>query len=205
MVRRVVIVGGGVAAMRCALELRTLGFDGGVTVVAREETQPYDRTLVSKDLLAEEPVPDSILLLNPSEAYAEAAIALRTATAATGLDLAARRIEVDTGRAVPFDRLVIATGGEAIRPMPLMADGVIVLRDRVDAARLRERLDGAEHVAIVGGGFIGTEVASAAVARGLRATIVTPQPAPLASALGPQVAERVAALHRLQGVELATG
>jgi NADPH-dependent 2,4-dienoyl-CoA reductase/sulfur reductase-like enzyme len=203
--RRVAVVGGGVAAMRCALELRAQGFDGTVTLVAREDTPPYDRTLVSKELLGPDAVPDDVLLLNPHAAYADVDIDLRLGTAATSVDLAGSRVELDAGAPVRFDALVLATGGAAVRPPALMADGVVVLRDRADAARLRDRLDGAQCVAIVGGGFIGTEVASAVSDRGREALLVMPEVAPLAEALGPAVGARVAALHRERGVQLVTG
>jgi NADPH-dependent 2,4-dienoyl-CoA reductase/sulfur reductase-like enzyme len=198
---RVLIVGGGVAAMRCALELRTQGFDGRICMVSAETTPPYDRTLVSKDLLSGEPVDDTRLLLQSPEAYEDAAIDLRLGARATGLDVRARRVELADGSRLAYDRLVLAVGGEPVRPPRLTTPGVLTLRELGDARRLTDMLDGGGRIVIVGGGFIGTEVASMAATRGLQATVVEAA-LPFASLLGREVARRICDMHRAHGVEL---
>jgi NADPH-dependent 2,4-dienoyl-CoA reductase/sulfur reductase-like enzyme len=199
----VAIVGGGVAAMRCAFELRARGFDGRLSMLCAEATPPYDRTLVSKALLSGDPVDDERLLLQALEAYDDAAVELRLGVRATALEAADKRLLLADGTRAAYDRLVLAVGGEPARPPQLMADGVVTLRELCDAERLEPALAGAERVVIVGGGFIGTEVASTAVARGLDATIVDAA-LPFAALLGEPVAERICAMHRARGVTLLT-
>jgi NAD(P)H-nitrite reductase large subunit len=201
---QVVIVGGGVAAMRCAFELRERGFDGHLSMLCAESTPPYDRTLVSKALISGAPVDAERLLLQSLEAYNDAGIELRLGVGATALEAADRRLVLGDGSCVAYDRLVLAVGGEPARPAPLMADGVVTLRDLGDARRLEPALDAAERVVIIGGGFIGTEVASIVAARGLDATIVDAA-LPFAPLLGERVAERICAMHRARGVTLLTG
>ena len=198
------IVGGGVAAQRCAFELRELGFDGSLTMVCAEASPPYDRTLLSKDLLATEP-PSIEVQLEPEQAYAEAQIELRLDTRATGLDTASRRLELEGRDETLYDKLVICTGGTARRPRALTARGALLLRELADVAALRHVLDACQRLIVVGGGFIGGEVASSAAARGLGVTIIEALPAPLAAALGPEVGTRVAALHESEGVEVRAG
>jgi 3-phenylpropionate/trans-cinnamate dioxygenase ferredoxin reductase component len=200
----VVIVGGGVAAMRCAFELREQGFDGRLSMLCAETTPPYDRTLVSKALIAGDTVDDERLLLQSRDAYNDAAIELRLGVRATGLEAADRRLPLADGSIVSYDRLVLAVGGEPARPPQLMADGVVTLRELDDAQRLEPALGTANRVAIIGGGFIGTEVASMVVARGLEATIVDAT-LPFAPLLGERVAERICAMHRARGVTFMTG
>jgi 3-phenylpropionate/trans-cinnamate dioxygenase ferredoxin reductase subunit len=200
----VVIVGGGVAAMRCAFELREQGFDGRLSMLCAETTPPYDRTLVSKALIAGDPVGDERLLLQSRNAYDDAAIELRLGVRATGLEAADRRLLLADGTRVAYDRLVLAVGGEPARPPTLMADRVVTLRELDDAQRLEPVLGTAERVAIIGGGFIGTEVASMVVARGLEATVMDAA-LPFAPLLGERVAERICAMHRARGVTFITG
>jgi len=201
---RIVIAGGGVAAQRCAFKLRELGFDGTLTMVCGEASAPYDRTLLSKDLLAVEP-PSIELTLEPAPAYGEAGIELRLDTRATGLDPHARRLRLEGGDETPFDKLVICTGGTAQRPRALVAPGTLVLRELADVAALRDALDACERLIVIGGGFIGGEVASSAAARGLAVTMIEALPAPLAGALGPEVGARVASLHESEGIEVLAG
>src|SRR5262249_45309702 len=114
--KRVLIVGGGVAAMRCAVELRSQGYDGHVRMLSAETTLPYDRPLVSKQLRGGESVDDDRLLLQPADAYADAAIDVRLGVRACGLDVRGRRVELTDGSQLPYDRLVVAVGGEPVRP-----------------------------------------------------------------------------------------
>jgi NADPH-dependent 2,4-dienoyl-CoA reductase/sulfur reductase-like enzyme len=201
---QVVIVGGGVAAMRCAFELRERGFDGHLSMLSAESAPPYDRTLVSKALISGDPVDGERLRLQSLEAYDDAGIELRLGVRATTLEAADGRLVLADGSRVAYDRLVLAVGGEPARPPQLMADGVVTLRELGDAQRLEPVLAAVGRVVIIGGGFIGTEVASMAVARGLDATIVDAA-LPFAPLLGERVAERICAMHRARGVTLLTG
>ena len=138
---RVLIIGGGVAAMRCALELRSQGYDGRICMVSAEATPPYDRTLVSKELLSRDRVDDARLLLQSSEAYEDAAIDLRLGARAIALDVRARRVDLADGSQLSYDGLVLAVGGEPVRPPRLTVPGVVTLRELGDARRLAHMLD----------------------------------------------------------------
>jgi 3-phenylpropionate/trans-cinnamate dioxygenase ferredoxin reductase subunit len=173
-------------------------------MVAREDVAPYDRTLVSKDLLHPDPPVDRAFL-RPAGAYEELGIEVRRATTATGLDAEARRVELSDGDTLHYDRLVVCSGGEPIVPETLRCSGVLVLREMRDAEAMRAALDGCRRLAIVGGGFIGGEVASAAVARGVEVTLIEALDQPLERVVGAEVGARVAELHRDHGVEVLTG
>ena len=202
--RRIVVAGGGVAADRCAHALREAGYEGGLVMVAGEDVPPYDRTLVSKDLLGPEPPLDRAFL-QPPGAYDERRIEVRYGTTAIALDTAARRLALSDGDMLPYDRLVICTGGQPVVPAALRCPGVLVLREMRHAEALRAALERCGHIAIVGGGFIGGEVASAAVARGIVVTMIEALREPLERVAGPKVGARVAQLHRDNGVEVVTG
>lgn len=204
MTGHVVIVGGGVAAMRCAFELREQGHSGRISMVSAESTPPYDRTLVSKDLLSGDPVDSDLLLLQPAEAYADAAIDLRLGARATGLETRRRRLALADGSSIAYDHLVVAVGGEPVKPPDLVTDGVLTVRELGDAHRLDSMFRSLKRVVIIGGGFIGTEIASTSIARGLETTIVDAE-LPFASRLGDNVAQRISTIYRANGVTLLTG
>lgn len=202
--RRIVVAGGGVAGCRCAFELRARGFDGAVTLVSAEAEPPYDRTLLSKAMLAE--LPRELGGLRAREAYADRAIELRLGTPAGRLDARRRSIRLVDGEDLPYDRLIVCTGGRPVLPAALACPGVLTLRDVSDLGPLRDALDACRsRLVVVGGGFIGGEIASSARARGIDVTIVEAAGAPLMPVLGEAVAHRVAELHREAGVELRCG
>jgi NADPH-dependent 2,4-dienoyl-CoA reductase/sulfur reductase-like enzyme len=201
---RIVVAGGGVAADRCAQALRDGGYEGDVVMVAGEDVPPYDRTLVSKDLLGPEPPLDRAFL-QPPGAYDERGIEVRYGTTAIALDPAQRRVALSDGEVLRYDRLVICTGGEPVVPEALRCPGVLALRSMRDAEILRSVLERCGHIAIVGGGFIGGEVASAAVARGCDVTMIEALDQPLERVVGPDVGARIAQLHRDNGVDVLTG
>ena len=201
---RVVIVGGGVAAQRCAFALRKRGLEGELTMISAEAEPPYDRTLLSKDMLRGAPG-EPCLPLQPQEAYSERAVDLRLATEATGLDVEAQRVSLSHGTELDFDRLVICSGGRPVLPAALRCPGVLLLREVTDLEALHAKFADARRLAMVGGGFIGGEVASSAVARGLEVTLIEAAPQPLAPVLGEEVGARVAELHRANGVDVVAG
>jgi 3-phenylpropionate/trans-cinnamate dioxygenase ferredoxin reductase subunit len=203
MAGRVVIAGGGPAAWRCAFSLRDRGVDGPITLVCEEPRAPYDRTMVSKDCLTRDPA-DAELALAPGEEWDAAGVTLRLGATAAGIDVERRRLLLDDGDEEPWDALLIATGGCARLPAQLDCPGVHVLRTRADAERFARTLDSCEHVAIVGGGLIAGEVASAARARDRRVTMLEALEVPLARLVGPDLGRRVAAIHERAGVEVRT-
>ncbi|MEA2246502.1 MAG: 3-phenylpropionate/trans-cinnamate dioxygenase ferredoxin reductase component, partial [Solirubrobacteraceae bacterium] len=179
MRRHVVIVGAGPAASSCVAELRRYGFGGQVTVIGDEPSAPYDRTLLSKEFL-DGAVTEQDLLLDPAGLYGELDVELRLGVRATRLMAGERRVVLSDGASVAFSELVIAPGGAARVPPPLAADGVVALRTIADARRLRETLRRCSHLAIVGGGFIAGEVATAARAQDKQVTMLEAAEAPMA-------------------------
>lgn len=198
---KIVVIGGGPAAQRCTFELRKAGFNGRIVLVTDEDRPPYDRTLLSKDCLLEFD-PSEIISLAEMNKYAELAIELKLATRATALDTEQRNVTLSDGSTLDYDRLVIATGGYPMVPPPMAAEGVLTCRNAEDLAGLRDAFERSRHVAIIGGGFIGGELAASAVGYGAAVTMLEAAEQPLAPVVGSAVGERVAQLHRTHGVDV---
>ena len=196
------VIGGGASSAAAVAELRKQGFDGSLTLVSAENTVPYERPPLSKGFLlgtsGQVPVKDAAW-------YEQASVELILGSRATRLDLAARTVTLSGGAVLGYDQLLLATG---VRPRVLPGldgDGVCYLRTGEDAAALRDRMTAARHVAVLGGGFIGCEVAAAAIRLGKRATILEALPTLLHRALGPELGDVVAGIHRDEGVDVRTG
>jgi 3-phenylpropionate/trans-cinnamate dioxygenase ferredoxin reductase subunit len=202
-VRRVVVVGGGPAAHRCVTELRKLGFAGSVTMVSAEPVPPYDRTLLSKDNLADGG-PGIVAMAAPGT-YESLDISVLVGRAAVTLDGRERIVRLSDGTLLEYDRLVLAVGGAPILPRALAAPGVLTMRRAEDVAPARDALERSRHVVVIGGGFIGGEIAAAATAFGCAVSLVEACDVPLRSVLGPEVGSLVADLHRAKGVDLRCG
>lgn len=202
---RVIIVGGGVASAAAIAALRADGFDGAITLVCAEETAPYERPPLSKEYLLGRAA--DIAVVYDEAWYAGHDVGLLLGTRATGLDLAARRVFLDDGGGVPlgYDALLLATGVRPRRIPAFECDGVCYLRTAADAADLRDRIRAAEHVAVLGGGFIGCEVAAAAIQLGKRVTLLEALPTLLHRALGHRLGDVIAGIHRDAGVDVRTG
>lgn len=200
----VVIIGGGVAAHNCARELRRQGFAGAVTMVSAEPHLPYDRTLLSKEFL-EGLLDEEDLALSSAGEYADLGVELRLGVPVTGIDPAARRVHLQDGSELAYDRAVIATGGAARRPGLLTVDGTRTVRTLDDAKALGHSLAELNHLLIVGAGFVGGEIAATATALGTRVTLIEALPTPMAGVLGNEVGEQLAELHREAGVEMLAG
>ncbi len=206
-VSRIVVVGGGQAGGQAVDSLRREGFDGEVLLVTAENQPPYQRPPLSKDYLAGR-YDLSRVLLRPEAFYAESAIELLTGTRVASIDPGAHRIELGTGRTVDYDRLLLATGSRVRRldGMPGSdLEGVRYLRTIEDSDRIRAALEGAERVVVVGGGYIGLEVASVAVEAGRAVTVVEALPRLLSRVATGELAAFYASLHRSRGVELRLG
>lgn len=202
---RIVVVGASLAGLRAAETIRDKGFTGSLTMIGDEPYEPYDRPPLSKGVLLGKSTAERTALPRRRAIDAE----WRLGTAATGLDMAARRVKLADGDEVPYDRLLIATGVRA-RPWPNAAeaelDGVFVLRTRDDGAALARRLDaGPRRVLVIGAGFTGSEIASACRERGLQVTVAERGDAPLVGALGGVIGAVAAELQRENGVDLRTG
>jgi 3-phenylpropionate/trans-cinnamate dioxygenase ferredoxin reductase component len=197
-----VVVGASLAGLRAAQGARAAGFDGEVVVVGEERHRPYTRPPLSKELLAGAQQAEGTAFPG-----ADLDVTWRLGERATGLDLAARTVQLDGGEPVGFERLVLATGCRA-RPWTgpgADLDGLHTLRDLDDALRLRAALtDGRPRLVILGAGFIGCEVAASARGLGLDVTLVDVAPLPM-PALGAELGARCAELHRGHGVDLRLG
>jgi 3-phenylpropionate/trans-cinnamate dioxygenase ferredoxin reductase subunit len=204
----VVVVGGSLAGLRAAEELRHRGFDGRLTVVGDEEHRPYDRPPLSKQVLAGSWDLDRIELTVGGEGGLDGLdVDWRLGTRATGLDPAGRRVTLAGGEDVPYDGLVIATGA---RPRALPGTGqlagVHTLRTLDDCLAVRADLDaGAGRVVVVGAGFIGSEVAATCRGRGCEVTVLEALPVPLGRALGDEMGSAMGDLHRDHGVAVRLG
>ena len=196
-----VIVGGNLTAGAVATTLRSEGFDGHVVIVGEEPLPPYERPPLSKDYLRGESKADDTLL-RPRSWYDEAGVELRLGVRARRLDPAAREIELENEERIPFDRLLIATGGRnrtfAVPGHEL--DGIHDLRTIEDADRIRAEASAGRKAVIVGAGFIGSEVAASFRHLGVEVEVVEYFDAPLLRVLGPQVSRVYEAIHRDHGV-----
>ena len=200
---RIVIVGASLAGLRAAEALRAEGFTGHLTLIGDEPYLPYDRPPLSKVALTGWIAAEHTQLPR-FETLAD--VEWRLGVAATGLDLEAKQVRLANGQTVVFDRLLIATGTRA-RPWPNRAEaeleGVFTLRGLDDAKQLQQRLAAKpRRVLVIGGGFTGSEVASAVRELDLPVTLTERGAAPLVGALGGMIAERVAWLQREAGVDL---
>ena len=192
---RIVVAGAGLAGLRTVEELRARGYAGAVTLVGAETRPPYDRPPLSKRLMSGE-LDDTTL----RDDLATLGVGLRSGETATGLDDGVLR--TDRGEH-EFDRLVLATGAE---PVALPGPGPQrFLRTLDDALALRARLTPGLRLAIVGAGWIGAELATAAAARGCRVTVLEAAAAPLAAAVGPEVGALTAGWYQAAGVDLRLG
>lgn len=170
----VLLVGGGVASVRCARALRRHGFDGSILVVGAEKRHPYNRPPLSKELLRDD-LPDDLLAAEPSSWYERRSIDLWTDAHVERVKPDERQAIVADGSTIRFDRCLLATGAEPRRLTIPGADGAFMLRTATDARRIRAAAVAASRrapVVVIGGGFIGLEVASALAGLGLRPIVV---------------------------------
>jgi NADPH-dependent 2,4-dienoyl-CoA reductase/sulfur reductase-like enzyme len=201
----VLIVGGGLAAQRCAETLRRRGYEGAVRMACAEPDPPYDRPPLSKELLAGA-VEEESIEYRPSWWYEEKQVELLLGARAEALDPQARTVTLDSGTELGYEKLLIATGSAA-RRLPFLAgfENVHALRTIADARGLRDELVPGARLAIVGAGFIGQEVAATARKLGIEVTMIEALPTPLAPILGEQLGTWFADLHRGEGVRVLTG
>ncbi|MDX2678070.1 NAD(P)/FAD-dependent oxidoreductase [Streptomyces soliscabiei] len=201
--RTVAVVGASLAGLSAARSLRKQGYDGRLVVIGDETHRPYDRPPLSKEFLAGTLGEAELSLeADDEDLRAEWLLGVR----ATGLDRTERAVRLADGREVRADGIVIATGAAA-RTLPGTEGlaGVHALRTLDDARALRDELARGGRLVVIGGGFIGAEVASTACALGLDVTVVEVAPTPLAGPLGASMGAIVSALHTDHGVRLLCG
>lgn len=197
------MVGASLAGLSAARSLRKRGYDGRLVVIGDELHRPYDRPPLSKEFLAGT-IGEAELALETDDEDLRAEWLL--GTRATGFDRTARAVRLSDGREVRADGFVLATGAAA-RTLPGAEGlaGVHVLRTLDDARALRDELALGGRLVVIGGGFIGAEVASTAYALGLDVTVIEVAPTPLAASLGPAMGSVVSGLHTDHGVRLRCG
>jgi len=201
--RTLLIVGAGLAGAKAAEGARAAGFDGRVVLVGDEHGLPYERPPLSKAVLRGEEPPETARV-HDDGFYRTNAIELLTGRTVEALDLDARRARLDGDEYLPFTAAVLATGAEPRRLDIPGGDlgGVHYLREVADAVRLRDAIRGAGRVAVIGAGWIGSEVAASARQMGAEVVLVDPGPAPLRRALGDEMGEVFRRLHADNGVQL---
>jgi 3-phenylpropionate/trans-cinnamate dioxygenase ferredoxin reductase component len=192
----IVIVGAGECGTRAAFTLREEGWDGRIILVGSELAPPYERPPLSKTW-GFKPLCDEGMLW-------EADITLLCGSKATGLDTATHELELAGGRRLEYRSLLLATGARA-RPLPFGGAPVHVLRTCADAAALRERLAPGVRVGVIGGGFIGLELASSASALGCAVTLIELGPRLMGRAVPAPVAATVAKRHVAAGIDVRCG
>lgn len=202
----VVIIGAGQAGGRAALALRDGGYDGPVTLIGSESLPPYERPPLSKAVLTGAKQVADGLLASP-ETYAEKDISLRTGTRVLSIDTDAQTLVLEDGSTLGYDKLILATGA---RPRALSLPGstltgVHLMRNAADARAIREGIAAGGPVVIIGGGFIGLEVAASARVMGAQVTVLEAQPRLLQRSLPAPAAAAIARLHESRGVEIRTG
>jgi NADPH-dependent 2,4-dienoyl-CoA reductase/sulfur reductase-like enzyme len=202
---RVVIIGAGAAGLTTAETLRRLGFGGTITMVNAEQSLPYDRPPLSKQVLAGTWSSEKVLLRKPA-ALEKLELDWRMGVQAIQLDSEAHTVELSDGSRLDFDVAVIATG---VAPRHLsrghQLQGVFVLRTLEQTLELRQVLTAGKRLVVVGGGFLGLEVAATARDLGLEVDVVEPLPICLEGPLGRTIGERVMRLQTAHGVRLHNG
>jgi 3-phenylpropionate/trans-cinnamate dioxygenase ferredoxin reductase subunit len=202
----VLLIGGGPASDACAAELREQGFEGSIMLVARELDAPYDRPSCSKQLLRGESSREDILLRDPGY-WAEQEIELLTRTSVLKLDTGSKLAKLSTKQEVSFGNALLATGS-MVRRLNIDGsdlEGIHYLRAPGNTERIRAELDGAERCVLVGGSFIGCEVAASLTMLGKQATIVMQEREPLERVLGRDAGRWVRGLLESRGVEVIGG
>ena len=204
--QRTVIIGAGQAGGTVAASLRQLGYTGSITLVGDERWPPYERPPLSKALLQGSLEIDKTFL-RPATFYVEQDISLVTDRRAIAIDRAGRLLQLDEGDPLPYDQLVIATGARARRlNVPgSESSNIHALRGIDDALALRAALVPSARLLIVGGGFIGLEIAASARALGIAVTVIEQAPTLMGRVLPPAMAEYLASVHASKGVEIRTG
>lgn len=197
----VVVVGASLAGLRAVEEARALGHQGPITLIGAEPHLPYDRPPLSKEFLDVGPTSTTHVLPSAGRLEGDLDVRLHLGTPATSLDLAGKTVTAGAER-IPYDALLVATG---VRPRTLpgeQLEGVHTLRTIDDATAIHAALERRARIVIVGAGFIGAEIASAAARRGLTPTVVEAAPVPLVRAVGETAGAALARLHGRHGVRL---
>ena len=204
--RHFVIVGGGQSGGSAAKMLRSAGFQGAITLISEEAYPPYERPPLSKDvLLGTEPYESTYL--DSESWYSSNHVNLRLNTRVIRIDRGNKTVETDSGEAVRYDKLLLATGAR-VRTLHIPnaeLEGIHYLRGIDDCIALADEFDSCTHLLAIGGGFISLEVAAVARTLGISVTVLEVAPSILARLLEGDVAKRIEGIHREKGVDFRTG
>jgi 3-phenylpropionate/trans-cinnamate dioxygenase ferredoxin reductase subunit len=202
--KSVAIIGGGQAGAVAARTLRRRGFDGAITIIGDEPHLPYQRPPLSKGFLQGREQAADLVLMDESWC-SDNAVDLRIGVAVTGLDAFSKRVGLADGSSVRAESVLFATGGRP-RVLPgITSERVVYLRTIDHAVRVRETLQPGSRLITVGGGFIGAEIAASARTAGAEVTMIEMLDVPLMRALGHDLGEVCAQIHRDHGVTVLTG
>ncbi|TBW48305.1 pyridine nucleotide-disulfide oxidoreductase [Marinobacter halodurans] len=205
--KTVVMIGAGQASLSCAAKLRAKGFDGEIILIGDEPKLPYQRPPLSKAYLLGK-VEAERLLLRPQSWYEQQQIRLVTATKVMRIDRNNKAVELSDGRVQPYDALVLATGSAARnlpQSMTRSMSGIHTIRDLNDIENLRPELDVARHMVVIGGGYIGLEMAAVAKGLGLEVDVIEAAPNILGRVASKETADYILELHQDQGVTFRVG
>lgn len=204
--RGMVIVGAGECGARAAVALRENGYAGPVTLIGNEPHLPYERPPLSKQAMVSETEPQPKTIAS-AEVLRDKQVDCRTGTNVTAINRASKHVRLSEGTSLPYDKLLLATGAVARTLKMPGADGprVATLRTYDDALRIRAALRPDVKLAVIGGGFIGLELAASARKRGAAVTVIEALPRILSRAVPEDLAEVIAGRHRAEGVELRCG
>jgi NADPH-dependent 2,4-dienoyl-CoA reductase/sulfur reductase-like enzyme len=197
------IAGASLAGLSAARAARAQGFSGRLVILGDEHHRPYDRPPLSKDFLLGTVTAEDLFLETQDDGLQAEWL---LGAAAVGLDTDTRTIRLRDGQTIAADGIVIATGARA-RQLPALAgrDNVFYLRTIADAQRLAPKLVTGARMTVIGAGFIGAEVASAAASRGMEVTMIDNTPVPFTAQLGHEMGAVVADLHKANGVNVLSG
>jgi NADPH-dependent 2,4-dienoyl-CoA reductase/sulfur reductase-like enzyme/nitrite reductase/ring-hydroxylating ferredoxin subunit len=203
--KSVVIIGGGAAGHAAAETLRSEGYTGEITMISADESAPYDRTNVSKDYLAGT-APEEWMPMRPAKFYSDEKIQLKLGQRASAIDVAGRRVVLESGDIIAFDALILATGADPVR---LSIPGydlphVAYVRTLADSRAIIARLGQTRHALVLGASFIGLEAAASLRARNIDVQVVAPS-RPLERVLGPELGDFIRGLHEEHGVVFHIG
>jgi 3-phenylpropionate/trans-cinnamate dioxygenase ferredoxin reductase subunit len=204
--KNIVIIGAGQAGGWAASTLRSSGFDGRIVLVGDETHPPHERPPLSKAVLAGTAAPETTHL-SKADAFAALGLDFRPGVAATAIDRSARTVSLADGTAVEYDRLMLCTGATPRKLTVPGADSprIYYLRTIDDALALRARLGQSRHLIVIGGGWIGLEVAATARKSGVDVTVIEALPRLCARAVPPEISDYLLHLHQRNGVEVRLG
>lgn len=199
-----VIVGAGECGGRAALALRDLGYEGPITLVGDEPHLPYERPPLSKEAMTGEA--PAIKAIASDEQLAERSIRHIHSVRAIAIDRAAHTVQLSDGSSLPYEKLLLATGSVPRKlPIPGLGRRCVYLRTFNDALAIRAHFGAGNRVAIIGGGFIGLELAAAARKLGAIVTVIEAQPRILMRGVPAEIAEIIRKAHEAEGVKVLTG